>query len=344
MVGAPQLVDMVTTNNNAYGRVLISVINSKAFPQKLCGVIGDRWFEFPVKVESIIPGVESYVEEIKNDDDPEGDEDDLLGDEDKRESNNDTRKKQKNGQQKNQSSSSTKQMDVDTNKVTDGDHSQQQLSDEHLRKLANNILDVVVNNLLGEAADKILSEDNVGETQNEVTMLEDRTGTHLGDVQGSDILLEPFSHALNSSLQLPQTGGMETGFRQLDDEHQGQGAGSVDGPAKQVSAGPSDGVEVHPDKDGGGVNGPVQQDSGATPPNRTSKRRANSMDEHSLQRAQRMAAKRNLDTPKDPFQSNILDKTMGVASEGGGQGHYNPRLPSFGDHGYGGLLEEWVAV
>jgi hypothetical protein len=57
MIGAPQMIDTVTINNSSFGRVLVSVIDSKAFPQKLCVVIGDRWFEFPVKVESIIFGV-----------------------------------------------------------------------------------------------------------------------------------------------------------------------------------------------------------------------------------------------------------------------------------------------
>lgn len=35
MVGAPQVVDMVTTNKNSYGRVLVSVLvlDSRAFPK-----------------------------------------------------------------------------------------------------------------------------------------------------------------------------------------------------------------------------------------------------------------------------------------------------------------------
>ena len=56
---------------------------------------------------------------------------------------------------------------------------------------------------------------------------------------------------------------------------------------------------------GGGIDSPVEQVSAIpfggttgkmTPPTCTIKRRANSLDEHSLERAQRMAGKRNLDT------------------------------------------------
>ena len=86
MVGATQMVDMVTSKNSPYGRVLVTVLDSKAIPEQLCVVIGDRWFEFPIEVDSIIHGVESYVE-ISNDpggkDNNNDDEnDDLLGDDD----------------------------------------------------------------------------------------------------------------------------------------------------------------------------------------------------------------------------------------------------------------------
>ena len=80
------MVDMVTSKNSPYGRVLVIVLDSKAIPEQLCVVIGDRWFEFPIEVDNIIPGVESYVE-ISNDpggkDNNNDDEnDDLLGDDD----------------------------------------------------------------------------------------------------------------------------------------------------------------------------------------------------------------------------------------------------------------------
>ena len=86
MVGATQMVDMVTSKNSHYGRVLVTVLDSKAIPEQLGVVIGDRWFEFPIEVDSIIHGVESYVE-ISNDpggkDNNNDDEnDDLLGDDD----------------------------------------------------------------------------------------------------------------------------------------------------------------------------------------------------------------------------------------------------------------------
>ena len=60
------MVDMVTSKNSPYGRVLVTVLDSKSIPEQLCVVIGDRWFEFPIEVDNIIPGVESYVE-ISND-------------------------------------------------------------------------------------------------------------------------------------------------------------------------------------------------------------------------------------------------------------------------------------
>ena len=62
MVGATQMVDMVTSKNSNFCRVLVTVLDSKAIPGQLGVVIGDRWFEFPIEVDSIIHGVESYVE------------------------------------------------------------------------------------------------------------------------------------------------------------------------------------------------------------------------------------------------------------------------------------------
>ena len=56
------MVDMVTSKNSPFGRVLVTVLDSKAIPEQLGVVIGDHWFEFPIEVDSIIHGVESYVE------------------------------------------------------------------------------------------------------------------------------------------------------------------------------------------------------------------------------------------------------------------------------------------
>ena len=72
MVGAPQLLDMVASHKNPFCRVLVSVLNSKNLPQKLSVVIGDRWIEFPIRVESIVPEVESYVETSTDQGDKDG--------------------------------------------------------------------------------------------------------------------------------------------------------------------------------------------------------------------------------------------------------------------------------
>ena len=72
MVGATQMVDMVTSKNCDFGRVLVTVLDSKAIPGPLGVVIRDRWFEFPIEVNNINHGVESYVE-ISTD---QGDKDD----------------------------------------------------------------------------------------------------------------------------------------------------------------------------------------------------------------------------------------------------------------------------
>ncbi|KAF8732768.1 hypothetical protein HU200_015105 [Digitaria exilis] len=167
----------LATNNSSFGRVLVSVIDSKAFPRKLTVVIGDRWYEFPIKVESIIPGVESYVEEIKNNDDSEGD-DDALG-ESSNKDNSDTRKKPKNGRNVSQKGANEGRIDVDTNKNSSGDKNQRQITEEQLRVMANGILDLVADNLLEEIAGKVAAEMDDNEFMTDQCMLD----THAPEVK-----------------------------------------------------------------------------------------------------------------------------------------------------------------
>ncbi|RCV30986.1 hypothetical protein SETIT_6G140000v2 [Setaria italica] len=155
----------LATNNNPFGRVLVSVIDSKAFPHRLCVVIGDRWYECPVRVESIIPRVKSYVEVIKHDDDPEGNDDDALGDDGHKDNNNGTRKKSKSGQNKSQTGVGGEGMDVDPNKNSDGDQNQQKVPEDQLRVMANEILDCVVSSLIGEVAKKVATAKDDSEGQ-----------------------------------------------------------------------------------------------------------------------------------------------------------------------------------
>ena len=66
--------------------MLVTVLDSKAILEQFGVLNGDCWFEFPIEVDSIIHGVESYVK-ISTDqgdkDDTNDDEiDDLLGDDD----------------------------------------------------------------------------------------------------------------------------------------------------------------------------------------------------------------------------------------------------------------------
>ena len=56
------MVDMVTSKNSPYVRVLVTVLDSKAILEQFGVLIGDCWFEFPIEVDSIIHGVESYVD------------------------------------------------------------------------------------------------------------------------------------------------------------------------------------------------------------------------------------------------------------------------------------------
>jgi len=86
MVGATQMVDMVTSKNSLFGRVLVTVLDSKAILEQFGVLNGDCWFEFPIEVDSIIHGVESYVEistdQGDKDDNNEDENDDLMGDDD----------------------------------------------------------------------------------------------------------------------------------------------------------------------------------------------------------------------------------------------------------------------
>jgi len=86
MVGATQMVDMVTSKNSDFGRALVTVLDLKAIPGPLGVVIRDRWFEFPIEVNNINHRVESYVEistdQGDKDDNNEDENDDLMGDDD----------------------------------------------------------------------------------------------------------------------------------------------------------------------------------------------------------------------------------------------------------------------
>jgi hypothetical protein len=51
MFGATQKVDMVTTNKNCFGRLLVAVLNSALIPNQMDVVIGDRIFQLKLEVE-----------------------------------------------------------------------------------------------------------------------------------------------------------------------------------------------------------------------------------------------------------------------------------------------------
>ncbi|KAF8697619.1 hypothetical protein HU200_035807 [Digitaria exilis] len=266
----------LATNNSSFGRVLVSVIDSKAFPRKLTVVIGDRWYEFSIKVESIIPEVESYVEEIKNNDDSKRRDDDALG-ESSNKDNSDTRKKPKNCRNASQTGADEGRMDVDTNKNSSGNKNQRQITEEQLRVMANGILDLVADNLLEEIAGKVAAEVDDNEFMTDQCMLD----SHAPEVEKELDGQETVGTQLREKLQL-----LVSATELQNNVEQGSGGVGVDCPAKQVSTTPFYGA------------------TGMTPPNRTSKRRANSLDEHSLERAERMVAKRNLET-LEGTQKNI---------------------------------------
>ena len=146
LMGAPQLADMVASKKNDYVRVLVSVLDSKNLP------IGDRWFEFPVKVESIIPGVESFVEtSIDGDKDGNtGDGNSMSGDVMRDQDNH----KEGNGSANNQS-------DMDIAKEHTGQEDQRDAAlPVNYESMAHDILDFVTGQLFEEIADKVLAEDD----------------------------------------------------------------------------------------------------------------------------------------------------------------------------------------
>lgn len=150
MMGAPQLADMVASKKNDYVRVLVSVLDSKNLPAKLSVVIGDRWFEFSVKVESIIPGVESFVEtSIDGDKDGNTGDDDMMS--------GDVMRDQDNHKEGNGSADNQTDMDIAKEHTGQEDQRDAALPDE---SMADDILNFDTGQLFEEIADKVLAEDD----------------------------------------------------------------------------------------------------------------------------------------------------------------------------------------
>ncbi|KAL6623665.1 hypothetical protein ACP70R_033544 [Stipagrostis hirtigluma subsp. patula] len=80
-------------------------------------------------------------------------------------------------------------------------------------------------------------------------------------------------------------------------------------------------------------------------PERRSKRRANSADEHTLERASRRAAIRNLEHVPGYFQNDSLDQVLERPPKGGrGQGDIYKRMPAVGSAGDAIFCNAWVEV
>lgn len=88
---------------------------------------------------------------------------------------------------------------------------------------------------------------------------------------------------------------------------------------------------------------PVGRGPGATP-TRRSKRRADSVDEDSVERAARMVAKRNLEFSDGYFQRYLLASLLVAAAEGGGSYYPPGHGPTPGNVCYGDFCKPWVAV
>ena len=271
MMGAPRLADMVASKKNDYVRVLVSVLDSKNLPAKLSVVIGDRWFEFPVKVESIIPGVESFVEtSIDGDKDGNtGDGNSMSGDVMRDQDNH----KEGNGSANNQS-------DMDIAKEHTGQEDQRDAAlPVNYESMAHDILDFVTGQLFEEIADKVLAEDDGPLVAPATAATADSSS-----VAAASTLL-----AVEEELQE----GCEdlSLFTPPVVRHSAEmAAAACLGPQKNKVDRPVTPAELAPVA--------MLEELKETPTRRTSKRRANSLDEHSLDRAQRLTAMRNLDVPK----------------------------------------------
>ncbi|KAF8724317.1 hypothetical protein HU200_008029 [Digitaria exilis] len=172
----------ITTNESSYGRVLVSILDSKAFPQKICVVIGDRWYDFPLKVESIIPGVESYVE--TSDDLDEDEREGNSGDSDAfRENDSGINKRPKSGQQPSDGNTNKEAINMDT--TSNSNDQPQQVDATSLgkyRAMAEGTVDLVTGQHFEEMANKVIMEED------EVVPIHQLNKQSLGDVNGPHVV------------------------------------------------------------------------------------------------------------------------------------------------------------
>lgn len=238
-----------------------------------------------VQVDSIIPGVESFVETAEEPGDKDGStgDDDMMSGDDV---GNHEHHKEGNG-------ASDNVTDMDFSRGSNASGSQRaDFPPATFESMANHILDKVTGQLFDELVDKVLAEYDVplavvtpeafvtpatsALVMAEVGVAEDTGRCTAGDAAGAPVSRVAVSveHVTAGSLSVT------SGVTQLP------GAGSACLAPKKKAA---------PVLRSPAVSSP---DAAATPSQHSSKRRAGWLDEHSVERAERLVAERNLETPK----------------------------------------------
>uniref|UniRef100_A0A0A9GWB5 Uncharacterized protein n=1 Tax=Arundo donax TaxID=35708 RepID=A0A0A9GWB5_ARUDO len=330
MFGATQKVDMKMTKCNRFGHFFVAILNPSLIPNMMDVVIGDKYFELKFMVEqdtmANVP-MQMETKEEERDDKSKKNHDKSQKDRDS--------KRPKNGE----NGTGKELMSEDSNAGMSFDIAMKTIGgsvdNDKIQALATKILDMVVNNLVFECTDKVLAE----EEEEEGTVEEMVSDGEMEEVQAAEcdlpdgVVLQEI--AIVNEVTQPEASqpsqvlGMDAAWLAMSIDVAGPDLSSilVPSPGQRASSlGPTQvegaalgliGISAlttptrargHPRGSKGASRGRsvlVSPAAGATP-RRHSKCQADSTDEHSIVRATRLVAKRNLESTEDMSSNSIL--------------------------------------
>jgi hypothetical protein len=280
MLGSTQTVDMESTRKNDFGRIQVAVLNPMLIPANLDVVIGDHHFELEFEVERL--GLDENGEEMEvtwrggedgGEEEEEGEQKDTANDRNpKRQKGSDGSGKEGDEQHIDQDMQ-VNNLGLNIPELRERLKAMSETDFEaFLREKANGILDGVVSEALDVLAEKVLSEEDGDLLQKE--------GLHsFEEPPASEVEEEESVQSSEKETQVPETAVCE-----MDEDRdlamhcpRQEGGGTI------ISR-----LEV-------GVHAAAAIPETLVSPLRASPRLANSSDEHTLKKAARRAATKNLE-------------------------------------------------
>jgi len=304
MLGSTQTVDMETTRKNEFGRIQVAVLNPMLIPAHLDVVIGDHYFELEFEVERL--GLDENGEEMEvawRGGEGGGDEEEEEMEENPIDDRNPKRQK---GSENSEKAGDELQnnKDMQTNSlglnIPELKERLKDLSDSNfedfLREKAEGILDGVVSETLDLLAEKVLTEENND-------LLQENEPHNCGETITSEVEEEIHVQSSENETQVPETAV----FEMKKDREMTIQSGQKQGGGDTVITGLESEVQAA-----------AAIPESLVSPLRASPRLANSSDEHTLKKAARRDAAKNLEFlegngsihPSLSFDKNVISDNL----------------------------------